>query len=510
MTRGGVVFKVTGGRFPVLYVLGMVLCCLLAFGCVTSRESDYMASAISEAMQEPLVADQQPVSALAEETPEFSSSTPTLVSVSPGGTVTATPALGVSITTPTQLTLVVPAPVTSTTTVAPEPLPVVRPSATTGASSGRVSTKVEPPVETDGELVAPVTPAFTPPVRPPSAGAAVPVAPEAAITPAESETPVTPAATEIASAPSRDESKGANVPVTEVPNRPATSGITGWHTGMLKPATPTIQPDSVLWISIAEDPSLNGRYSVNNSSAIDFGYVGLVFLQDMSVEQAESAIKNVLEGRYLNHATVSVKIAKASYDFVGVLGNVEVPGEIKIGPGATITLNDALRRAGGLRGNRESNRVKIVRGGLRTPFGPAAEGEVLSLVTEGGQLRIPEVFLRNNDLVYTFASESPQLGGTTKPTSKRVILLGEVPRRGVVEFAENEPCTLMYLLFKIGGLPRFAKGDKIQIVRRGKDGREKAFIANGESLMNEGNPQDDVVLESGDRVIVPARKIAFF
>ena len=78
------------------------------------------------------------------------------------------------------------------------------------------------------------------------------------------------------------------------------------------------------------------------------------------------------------------------------------------------------------------------------------------------------------------------------------------------EFAENEPCTLMYLLFKIGGLPRFAKADKIQIVRRGKDGREKAFVVNGESLMNEGNPQDDVVLESGDRIIVPARKIAFF
>jgi protein involved in polysaccharide export with SLBB domain len=294
--------------------------------------------------------------------------------------------------------------------------------------------------------------------------------------------------------------------------RPEASGIMAWRTGMLKPSPPTIQPDTVLWVSVTEDPSLNGRYSVNNSSAIDFGYVGLVFLQDMTVEQAEVAIKNVLEGRYLNHATVSVKMAKASYDFVGVMGNVEVPGEIKIGPGSTITLNDALRRAGGLRGNKESNRVKIVRGGLRTPFGPAAEGEVLSLVTENGQLRIPDVFLRNNDLAYVFASESPQLGGVAKTTGigKRVILLGEVPRRGVVEFAENEPCTLMYLLFKIGGLPRFAKADRIQIVRRGKDGREKAFVVNGESLMNEGNPQDDVVLESGDRVIVPARKIAFF
>lgn len=280
-----------------------------------------------------------------------------------------------------------------------------------------------------------------------------------------------------------------------------------------KPSEPTIQPDSVLWVSVVEDPSLNGRYVVNNSSAIDFGYVGLVFLQDMNVQQAEAAIKTVLEGRYLNHATVSVKIAKASYDSVGVLGNVEVAGEIKIGPGATITLNDALRRAGGLRGNRESNRVKIIRGGLRTPFGPAAEGEVLSLLSTQGDLQIPVVYLRNNDLVYVFAAESPQLEGPHQKSTgvgKRIILLGEVPRRGVIEFGENEPCTLMHLLFKIGGLPRFAKANRIQIVRRDKDGHEKTFVVNGESLMKEGDPRDDIVLESGDRVIVPQRKIAFF
>lgn len=279
----------------------------------------------------------------------------------------------------------------------------------------------------------------------------------------------------------------------------------------LKPGEPTIQPDTVLWVSVNEDPSLNGRYIVNNSSAIDFGYVGLVFLQDMTAAQAEQAIKNVLIGRYLNAATVAVKIAKASYDVVGVMGNVERPGEIKIGPGAAIALTEALRRAEGLKSNRDSNRVKIVRGGVRNPFGPAADGEVLPLVDTNGQMRVPDVYLRNNDLVYVFAAEAPMADGGIKATgSKRVLLLGEVPRRGVIEFAENEPCTLMHLLFKVGGLPRFANGDKIQIVRRQKDGSETTYVVDGESLMTSGNPRDDMVLESGDRVIVPSRKFAFF
>ena len=258
---------------------------------------------------------------------------------------------------------------------------------------------------------------------------------------------------------------------------------------------------------------MNGRYMVNDASAIDFGYVGLVFLPDMTVEQAEAELKRVLEGRYLKNATVSVKLAKASYDRIGVQGTVAMPGEIKIGPGSTISLTEALRRGGGLRGgNQEHSRVKIVRGGLKTPFGPAAEGDVYSLETQDGVLKVPDVFLRNDDLVYVFtpAVSVSADGQVTGTGSKRVVLLGEVPRRGVVEFAENEPCTLMYLLFKIGGLPRFAKASKITVVRRNKDGSERKFQIDGEKLMDNGKPEDDLALETGDRIVVPARKISFF
>ena len=281
------------------------------------------------------------------------------------------------------------------------------------------------------------------------------------------------------------------------------------ETSQIRPAVPTIQPETVLWVSVEEDPSLNGRYLVNKDSAIDFGYVGLVYLADMTVEKAEAAIRTALEGRYLNRATVSVKIAKASYDQVEVLGAVDMPGEIKIGAGAAILLNDALRRAGGLRGNRENARVKVVLGGMRTPYGPAATGEVYVLSAADGQHQIPEIYLRNNDLAYVFTYETTQ-PGVTSGGGKRILLLGEVPRRGIVEFAENEPCTLMYLLFKIGGLPRFARSDRIQVVRTAKNGHETTFVVDGDALLNQGDPRNDVMLETGDRVVVPARKFNFW
>lgn len=268
----------------------------------------------------------------------------------------------------------------------------------------------------------------------------------------------------------------------------------------------TIQPDTVLWISVEEDPSLSAKYTVNEYSGIEFGYAGLVLLNDMSVDAAERRLRAVLEGRYLRKATVKVEIAKASYDRVGVSGAVMTPGMVKIGPGSTVTLNEALRRAGGLRLESPSARVKVIRGGLLSSLGPIAEGEIFSLITPDGRPSIPNLSLANNDLAYVFAQQGgPPVPGTGE---KKVLLLGEVPRQGIVAFSENEPCTLLYLLFKVGDLPRFANTEAVRIVRRDPAGQEKEIKANAKKLLREGNPADDVVLENGDRVIIPERRIS--
>ena len=464
--------NIKNGRImPLFNTLGAFLAlCLLCSGCVTSTpEDDYVASVLAEAMEEygpvgteiPAAAVKPPLSqviSLPQATP-VSVSAPSTVSIPAGGTVSvvqpAAVVQPVSVVQPAAV-VVVPAPVVA-------PPPVVLIPALTPA----------PPSPPDAMIEAiPGAPAAQAPVVPEVAAVAAPVHVPSGVT------------------------NGLGAPI------------------MPKPTVATIQPDSILWVNVTEDPSLSGRYMVNDASAIDFGYVGLVFLPDLSVEQAEAEIKRVLEGRYLKNATVSVKLAKASYDRITVNGNVEMPGEIKIGPGATISLNEALRRAGGLRASRDNSRVKIIRGGVKTPFGAAAEGEVYPLTSQDGLMKVPEVFLRNDDLVYVFTPSSEAKGVTqdsvmTGVGGKRVILLGEVPRRGVIEFSENEPCTLMYLLFKIGGLPRFARGDKISVVRRDKDGQEKKFLVNGEKLMKSGRPEDDLVLETGDRIVVPARSISF-
>ena len=268
----------------------------------------------------------------------------------------------------------------------------------------------------------------------------------------------------------------------------------------------TIQPDTVLQITVEEDPSLSGRYVANEFCAIDFGYAGLVLLHEMTTDEATAKIKSILESRYMRKATVTVRISKASYDRVAVWGQVGHAGLVKIGPGSSVPLSDAILRSGGLKVGPNVARVKIIRNGLLDPFLDMADGEYYPFVSESGQPKVPDVRLGNNDIAFVFSSSSP----SAAMGDKKILLLGEVATPGVIRFSGDEPCTLMYMLFKIGGLPRFAKTDAIRIVRRDESGVETEIRANAAVLLKEGRPEDDVPLEDGDKVIVPARTISFF
>ncbi len=269
----------------------------------------------------------------------------------------------------------------------------------------------------------------------------------------------------------------------------------------------TIQSDCLLHITVAEDPGLDGSYPVNEIGAVQLGYIGPVILFNKTEEQAARKIEETLKRRDFRNATVKVRIQRASYDRVRIDGAVNAPGMIQIGSGDAITLNDALLRVGGLKPTLRGAKIKVVRGGVTNALVAQAQGEELELVAENGQSSIPDIRLRNNDFAYVFSTAAPAaLGGN----EKEILVLGEVKRPGIYRFASDEPCTMMHLLLKMGGLPPYANMKKIAVVRRDKAGNEQAFVINGAPLMDEGRPEDDFQLESGDRIKVHARVLNLF
>ncbi|MFO7871266.1 MAG: SLBB domain-containing protein [Kiritimatiellia bacterium] len=271
----------------------------------------------------------------------------------------------------------------------------------------------------------------------------------------------------------------------------------------------TIQPNSLVKVKVAEDPSLDGSYAVNEIGAIELNYVGPVILYNMTALEASRKIRKVLEGRFFQKgkATVAVEILRPSYDKVRVAGAVNKPGIINIGAGDGISLNNALRRAGGVRVSARGAKVRIVRNGLRSALVLSLPGRVYSLVTDDGEPFVPDITLDNNDFVYVFFRQDDTAGESGE---KKIIVLGEVKRRGVYSFAAAEPCTLMHLIFKMGGLPRYADTTGIRIYRRDKSGEEKVKEVNAREILETGDPDKDFNLENGDRVKVPARRLTLF
>ena len=272
----------------------------------------------------------------------------------------------------------------------------------------------------------------------------------------------------------------------------------------------TIQPDALLMVRVQEDSQLNGTYAVNSMGAIDLGYVGPVFLFNKNEREAERKIADVLKLRHFNKATVSVRMLRPSFDQVRVTGDVNNPGIIKIGPSDSITLRDLLLRAGGVEGSAKRARVKVIRDGLLSPVAYSLEGEDYRLVAEDGSPFIPEVFLRNNDLVHVSTAPAAARKASPGVSPKTVLVLGEVKKRGFVRFGPGEPATMLRLLFKQGGLPPYAKAKAVRVIRRHDDGFEEEFVVNAREILEEGDPDDDFALEDGDRVIVPARRISLF
>jgi protein involved in polysaccharide export with SLBB domain len=273
----------------------------------------------------------------------------------------------------------------------------------------------------------------------------------------------------------------------------------------------TSKPDCVLQVSVREDSALDGSYSVNEISAIQLGYVGPVFLRNMTEEKAAEKIKEVLENRFFNRATVTVRILRASYDKVAVHGQVASGGVIKIGSGDRISLNDALLRAGNFTASIKGVRVRIVRGGLLRAVAASENGEIYELLDENNEPKVPEVFLWNNDVAYVFTSSgSDESESAVVEGDKKILVLGEVNRQGIYNFAGGTPCSMMYLIFKMNGFPTYADTEEIKIIRPDGDGGEKEIIVDASEILEEGDPAKDIRLENGDRVIVPERRMSLF
>ena len=83
----------------------------------------------------------------------------------------------------------------------------------------------------------------------------------------------------------------------------------------------------------------------------------------------------------------------------------------------------------------------------------------------------------------------------------KVYVLGQVPRPG--EYMMVRPLDVMQALAMAGGLNTFANGNRIVILRRSPDGKQKGIPFRFGAVQEGNDLQTNIMLTSGDVVVVP-------
>ncbi|HET8709802.1 MAG TPA: polysaccharide biosynthesis/export family protein [Spongiibacteraceae bacterium] len=121
---------------------------------------------------------------------------------------------------------------------------------------------------------------------------------------------------------------------------------------------------------------------------------------------------------------------------------------------------------------------------------------------QAGGLTVPEVEKNLTNALAKYMKDEPSVTVMVKQTAGYgIYVIGKVNRAG--QFAINQPTDVMQALAMAGGLNAYAAENSINILRRDKDGTQKAIPFRYSDVKAGEELQTNILLQSGDIVVVP-------
>jgi polysaccharide biosynthesis/export protein len=248
-----------------------------------------------------------------------------------------------------------------------------------------------------------------------------------------------------------------------------------------------IGPRDLLEIRVFETPELNVSRRVSEDGKINLPLVGEIEVGGMTENEAAQKIKDVLEGKLLQRASVAVQVQEFRSRPISLIGSVRQPGNLSFS--GRWTLLEAITAAGGL-AEGHGNLVYVLR---RSENGLSDQVAVTVddlLVRADQKANIPII-----------AGDLINVPGTVEVT---VYCLGEFHQPGALSFKSSDRITLLTVIARAGGLTDRAS-NKILIKRNTPGSAKTEITANYKRILAGEDP--DVELEPGDVVVI---KESFF
>ena len=260
------------------------------------------------------------------------------------------------------------------------------------------------------------------------------------------------------------------------------------------PRDPSLVPGDRLEISVYNEPDLKVSIRLPEGGSFSFPLIGQVDAAGLSPNLLESGIRERLAKDYLHNPQVTVTVVEFAPRKVFILGGVAKPDGYLLPPSERITLLQLISVAGGITDKAYKEYVQIVRRGHKG----AREVVLLSLVEV--ELAIAQgrgeadIELQPDDLVMI-------------PSAARVVyVLGAVKDPGSFEIPADTRMTASMAISRAGSYTKFAAISGIQVLRQTPEGTSKRLPVDLDDIVA-GKLDADVVLEPGDVVWVPERKL---
>jgi polysaccharide biosynthesis/export protein len=236
----------------------------------------------------------------------------------------------------------------------------------------------------------------------------------------------------------------------------------------------TLGPGDVLSIVVWDHPEMNlpttssgsngqqdqstsqvvSGYTVDSTGTIQVAYVGPIHVAGLTELDARNLVASKLS-YYLHNPQVTLRIEAYRSRRVYVDGEVRTPGLMVLND-MTMSLPEAINRAGGFTANGDRSRVSVTRGDKTILV------NIPDMIKKG--VNPDKILLQNGDLVRVYSANE-----------SRVFVLGEVGHPGPLPF-DNGHLSLNDALGNAGGISQ-GSGDasQVYVVRGQQEGNRKVF-----------------------------------
>ena len=264
-----------------------------------------------------------------------------------------------------------------------------------------------------------------------------------------------------------------------------------------------IGPEDLLEISVFEEEKLNKTVRVSSQGNISLPLLGILRVKDLTANELEKEIRDLLAEKYFQDPHVSVFIKEYRNQRISVMGAVEKPGVYDVTGQKTVL--DMLAMAGGLKGGSAGQLLFLIGHPDRKKRSAKEKKDSDDQTPKTFVIDLEELLVKG-DLTLNLPLTHGDV--INIPVSGKIFVGGEVKRPGGFPL-QGKRMTISQAITLAGGLKYEANGSETKIFRYSEKGTEREILSVNVYAIQKGESEDPYLKEN-DIIIVPKKRCESF